>query len=221
MKVKLILIVVIVTSVTQVYCQQDKSLEELMRQKEILMNKLEVQKSINSLEEEIKFLTDKSSPIAPGIAMGIGYFTGTLEQPLVGKAKIDENGIVRVLDERKRITRIFPTISGFIRPFYKTKKVNALKNLFLATTVGVNDGVSNEGSGFAMAIGGSVGLTVLDMGHFGIFMGFVYDPTVSILPEGFVEGQQAPDGYSTNSLIETKSINARYGSVGFIFSISF
>ena len=210
-KILLVIQICIFFSFSIAICQiKDETVQNLKEE-------LQKQKLIDSLQAEIQLLTDKSTPLKPGISMGVGYFTGILDEPLVGRARIDENGIVRVLDERKRITRLFPTITGLFSPLYKSK---TLSNLFVGLTLGVNDGVSNEGSGFAMAIGGTIGFTISDIANFGFFAGFVYDPSVTILPDGFIEGKEAPEGYGPNSVIETKNINARYLSTGFVFSIS-
>ena len=57
-----------------------------------------------------------------GIAMGVGYFTASVDSALIGNAIIDDNGVIRVTDERERITRLFPTIMGYVKPFHKIKR---------------------------------------------------------------------------------------------------
>jgi len=225
MRITITIVFLTLSSITSVFCQEESNaisqIDSLQQIIDELKLKIELERQKLEYVKTLTVVENPSDPLHSGITMGIGYFTGALNAPLIGKAKIDEAGIVRVLEKRTTITRLFPTITGFVRPFNTIKKLRILKNVYLGGAVGVNEGSTNEGNGFAMAIGGTIGLIVKDVAHFGFFRGFIYDPTVTELPLGFIDGQPAPQGYSPNSLIETKTRNARYGSIGFVFSVSF
>lgn len=160
-----------------------------------------------------------------GIAPGIAYLICEGKSRYISGAYVNELGIIAAREKLQNVSRVFPTITGYIRPAYIEYDW-----LYIGGTVGFNEGVNNNGSGFAIALGGTVGFLIGDSTHFGLFGGVVHDPSIRRL-EYLSLGSSIEltrvlyPGSSATALaigqdIPTVQEAGRYAAYGFVFSIA-
>lgn len=168
------------------------------------------------------------------IVPGIGYYIGFGSRNYISKAIVDAFGVVTVTERRQQITRLFPTINALYRPDLVKNWRCLPSNFALGFSLGVNEGVNNEGNGFALAMGFLFGVATT-AGHFGLFIGNIADPSVKKLPRYLREGRFYPtllDGSRTSGLsdalvlnqgidIPLESVSANYLTLGFSYSLKF
>ncbi len=118
-----------------------------------------------------------------GISPGFLYLRAASKKAYVGDAYVDGFGTVIVSDRRSTVTRIFPSILGYKRCDTEWGCTDwcSSDKLIYGVMLGVGEGADNGGRGFAMTIGFAMGLQ-LGSGHFVLYYGKVWDPTVKILP---------------------------------------
>lgn len=160
-----------------------------------------------------------------GIAPGIMYLQGVATKSYISGAYVDLAGYVRVKEDLKIVTRVFPTFTGFVRP------QGASKPFYAGLTLGVNEGKVSDHGGFALAMGTSLGFIFDNNVHFGVFLGQMVDPTVQRLPNFiFKNGPLPPSAngatpvspsLATGYQIPTESVVGRYGAYGIVLSFSF
>jgi hypothetical protein len=141
--------------------------------------------------------------------------------------------VVSVTERRHQVTRLFPTLSALYRPERGPDSI-LWKNFAWGFTIGINEGADNEGNGFALAMGLTIGAAT-PYGHFGVFLGTIADPSVRRLPSYIKDGQYYPtfltadrvtglaNALALNQGIEIplESASANYGTVGFVYSVTF
>jgi len=170
--------------------------------------------------------TEKNFVVAPGMMYIVGKGSGRY----LTSAYIDSAGIVQKRGSLSQVSRVFPTISGLW-----SQKLG--KDEFLwGASLGVNDGVTNEGAGFAVAYGLFLGMKAGASGHFGIVLGGLHDPTVRRLPyyarpgfpypdpevQDFIRASRDNTALALSKGIElpTEQVAGRYTFAGIAFSVS-
>ncbi|MBE7439213.1 MAG: hypothetical protein HS115_12210 [Spirochaetales bacterium] len=160
------------------------------------------------------------------------YIVGKGSGRYLTSAYIDSAGIVQKRGSLSQVSRVFPTISGLW-----SRKLGKEDDKFLwGVSLGVNDGVTNEGAGFAVAYGLFLGLKAGTSGHFGIVFGGLHDPTVRRLPyyarpglpypdpevQDFIRASRDNTAFALSKGIElpTEQVAGRYTFAGIAFSVS-
>lgn len=159
-----------------------------------------------------------------GIAPGIMYAQGTASRSYISGAYVDLAGYVRIKEDLRTITRVFPTFTGYVRP------AGATKPFYAGFTLGVNEGKVSANGGFALAMGPTLGFVFDNNVHFGVFIGQIVDPTVQVLPNFIFKNGPLPPvsptvatapSLASGYQIPTESVVGRYRSVGVVLSYSF
>ena len=142
-----------------------------------------------------KEVKDSNEDTKPKLSTGAMYLYGTGSKKYIDSAYVDAFGTVQANTSLRTVTRVFPSITV---EFPTCRFWSSCYNGF---TVGVNQGVTNAGAGFSLALGYSMG-TRADWGNFSLFFGAILDPTVSQLAPYLKLGGFYPNPYLSTNLAQ-------------------
>ena len=209
-------------------------------QKELTELKLEQevadQKQENEAREQQRFFEAQKGW---GISTGVIWATGEGERSYVSGAYVDPLGIVRVRKRLEKVNRVFPAVSFFLQPLYKSKS-EPYQPLAVGVTFGLSEGGNNDAGGPSMAYGITLGIAVKNV-HIALFYGRIRDTTVRELPWYVVQDFRVPEGPITTFIdsartdatataalalsegleLPSPTVTAEYDALGIVFNFSF